>query len=164
MKRLREQNGRKSLEGQAFLYINNNSSFHHKGARMPTHTRARETPCDVLQYCGIRFWLFSASHYLSVLGAICEPRIGPVSLPYGVLRPNPNRYFKRVVWAFCGVWCGVPNWHSKFVLAWVLPVIFAFLGGVGTVANPQRVCFVGRNTHLSDVIPTPSIRKEARMK
>jgi len=160
MKRLREQNGRKSLEGQAFLYINNNSSFHHKGARMPTHTRARETPCDVLQYCGIRFWLFSASHYLSVLGAICEPRIGPVSRPDCVLRQITNATSK----ALCGVWCGVPNWHSRPVLAWVLPVIFAFLGGVGTVANPQRVCFVGRNTHLSDVMPTPSIRKEARMK
>jgi hypothetical protein len=89
MKRLSQQNGRKSLEGQAFLYINNNSSFHHKGARMPTHTRARETPCDVLQYCGIRFWLFSASHFKSVLGAICEPRIGPVSRPGCVLRQIP---------------------------------------------------------------------------
>ena len=119
MKRLREQIGRKSLEGQAFLYINNNSSFHHKGARIPTHTRARETPCDVLQYCGIRFWLFSASHYLSVLGAICEPRIGPVSRLDRVLRQLPiatsNALCGRFVafGAECQTGTQGPCWHGS---------------------------------------------------
>jgi hypothetical protein len=54
MKRLKTQNERKSLEGRAFLYINNNSSFHHKGACVPMHTRTRETPSDVLRLCGIQ--------------------------------------------------------------------------------------------------------------
>jgi len=113
MKRLKTQNERKSLECRAFLYINNNSSFHHKSTRIPAHTRARTTPCDVLQYCGIYFWpvLVSQLRYVSL--ALCEARIRVVSRLNCVMRLFAYRYVLCAVWAFWCVWRRVPNWHSK---------------------------------------------------
>ena len=100
MKRLKTQNERKSVEGRAFLYINNNSSFHHKCTRIHAHTRARMTPCDVLQYCGICFWPVLVSQLRFVSLALCEPRIRVVSRLNRVMRLFAYRYVPCAVRAF----------------------------------------------------------------